>query len=1130
MAQETQLGYQQYTSVPPTSTNTSIAVKENGFTLLSTNTSPDADVFFIHGLAGHPRNSWTYPEPTRREDPYQGPRRRTGLGSKLRAAFGSEQKLPSSNTSRRSVFWPLDLLTKDFPNVRIFTFGYDSHPTNWFKGPTMQLDIFSYGESLLNGLEARRRENPDRPLIFIVHSLGGLVLKEALRRSRSSSEQRLRAIHLSTKAIIFFGTPHRGVSYMNLVLTVQKMLVCSGFDANDKLIRDVRVDSSTAKLLGEEFSKILDEVRPKVYTFQEATGMSGFGPFSGKVVEDSSSALDYSLQEKDFIYANHVNMCRFTGFDDDGYEKTKAALAHCLSIDFSAGIQSSSNALYQRILASLYLPDSQERFDQVEDACDGTFEWLFEKPELGFVKWLRSGKGIFWISGKPASGKSTLLKYAVSNSKTYEDLRQNNPKNRWVCGNFFFTNRGKQTQKSIDGLLQRILYQLLSQVPPLVGLIERIFKQHAGIQGEWILIYLEDALMTIVRQRKHPMNICLFIDALDEHDENYHENHSRLVQLLQHVIDASDGKTVKVMLCLTSRPENVFQDVFRGYPGFRIHEHTQGDIQTYLSTRMNKYLGERPDICADGQMMASLSQTFSEVTRRAQGVFLWVKLVVTDIIEGLRDGDSPYKLHQNLSAIPGNGDLQELYSGILLRLRANYLSEAFLMLQIAYSATEPTPFVDFFQVLQVTLIGPATYDWATPTEQEMKRKLLSRCRGFLEIQQSFDRDELGAEYQTPVVQFLHQSVKDFLRDSKSFEDIRSQLRPTWKEAPDWLLENGHAFLLRYRVFQHLRRYGPRPYEIKARPRFDLRKFDVLYHAYMVELTLEKTLTKPLDVLSDFADANGLAPFYLRHEEWVVPPSWQPSFITLAVQAGLLIYVQYTAERRYNIHQLAGRPLLHWAVLPMPESLCRRGTDPFLRSPKMVKLLIQLGARIDARFEGLTAFGFLFMEFIRGNTSQDQIRMLESLLKLGSSTEEPVRWEAYDENAQGQYVQVPVTALQQAVQMDNTKLAKVLLQFNAKLDALTEENWKFLRKGYIYSDETPDFQDTAEASKEQQEQKWLNDKERAIREGRNTKPMLRLIQDHQQRLARWKHQETSPYSYHSYSPQDLGQSPYYGGPG
>ena len=50
-----------------------------------------------------------------------------------------------------------------------------------------------------------------------------------------------------------------------------------------------------------------------------------------QVVEDASSALDYALQEKDFIYSNHVNMCRFSGFEDDGYEKITAALSHCLS-------------------------------------------------------------------------------------------------------------------------------------------------------------------------------------------------------------------------------------------------------------------------------------------------------------------------------------------------------------------------------------------------------------------------------------------------------------------------------------------------------------------------------------------------------------------------------------------------------------------------------------------------------------------------------------------------------------------------------------------------------------------------------------------------------------------------------
>lgn len=59
--------------------------------------------------------------------------------------------------------------------------------------------------------------------------------------------------------------------------------MCSGLDASDKVLRDLKFDSGVAKMLREEFTTILDEQRPKVYTFQEANGLSGFGPLSGKV-------------------------------------------------------------------------------------------------------------------------------------------------------------------------------------------------------------------------------------------------------------------------------------------------------------------------------------------------------------------------------------------------------------------------------------------------------------------------------------------------------------------------------------------------------------------------------------------------------------------------------------------------------------------------------------------------------------------------------------------------------------------------------------------------------------------------------------------------------------------------------
>jgi hypothetical protein len=57
---------------------------------------------------------------------------------------------------------------------------------------------------------------------------------------------------------------------------------------------------------------------------------------------------------------------------------------------------------------------------------------------------------------------------------------------------------------------------------------------------------------------------------------------------------------------------------------------------------MGKYINNRPDLTTDARIMDPLRRTFGEVIRRAQGVILWVKLVVTDIIEGLIEGESPY--------------------------------------------------------------------------------------------------------------------------------------------------------------------------------------------------------------------------------------------------------------------------------------------------------------------------------------------------------------------------------------------------------------------------------------------------------------------------------------------------------
>lgn len=102
---------------------------------------------FIHGLQGHPEKTWTY----------------------------------SNEKKKAKCFWPRDLLNRDFPNARVLMYGYDSNLTNTLKKlhkPINQAGIWNHADSFLLELERERQDAPKRPLIFLAHSLGGIILKD----------------------------------------------------------------------------------------------------------------------------------------------------------------------------------------------------------------------------------------------------------------------------------------------------------------------------------------------------------------------------------------------------------------------------------------------------------------------------------------------------------------------------------------------------------------------------------------------------------------------------------------------------------------------------------------------------------------------------------------------------------------------------------------------------------------------------------------------------------------------------------------------------------------------------------------------------------------------------------------
>ena len=323
------------------------------------------------------------------------------------------------------------------------------------------------------------------------------------------------------------------------------------------------------------------------------------------------------------------------------------------------------------------------------------------------------------------------MKYAVTDPRTFQNLYANHTQNRWIWAEFFFSERGAPRQKTLEGLLHRILYQLLSQAEDLLEFFSDVYRNNAKIQERWLLIYLEQTLINIAAQRKVRLNICLFIDALDEYSPDYGQTHWRLIEILQAFVAKADGRRIKIMLCLSSRPENLFKDVFKKSPSFQVHLKTNFDIHIYVHGRINAYLASRDDLSSDPDAIISLTATCKEIVRRAQGVFLWVTFVTTNMIEALIDGESPEDLERLLSSIEGDGDLFLLYQGILLRLKPTHSQEAFVMLQIAYAAIKPWPVTEFFEAVGFTCSTAQNHDLMRkqPSEVGLERRLVSRCKG-----------------------------------------------------------------------------------------------------------------------------------------------------------------------------------------------------------------------------------------------------------------------------------------------------------------------------------------------------------------------------------------------------------------
>lgn len=223
-----------------------------------------ADVIFVHGLMGHARGTW-HPK----------------------------EKYNDEN------FW-LAWLGKDLSDLGIWSFDYVAEAFEW-KGKAMPL--FDQASNLLDWLESR--DLGERTLIFITHSMGGLLVKEMLRTAQNYKKQE---IITQTKGIVFLATPHTGSHLAKLIENIKPL---TGTTVN---VEELKAHAPQLRQLNEWYRENVRSLGIATKVYYETQ------PVYGILVVDPDSANPGIEGVKPVAMPdNHISISKPTSTDSQVY-------------------------------------------------------------------------------------------------------------------------------------------------------------------------------------------------------------------------------------------------------------------------------------------------------------------------------------------------------------------------------------------------------------------------------------------------------------------------------------------------------------------------------------------------------------------------------------------------------------------------------------------------------------------------------------------------------------------------------------------------------------------------------------------------------------------------------------------
>ncbi|KAK2034280.1 ankyrin, partial [Colletotrichum zoysiae] len=407
------------------------------------------------------------------------------------------------------------------------------------------------------------------------------------------------------------------------------------------------------------------------------------------------------------------------------------------------------------LLESLKFEKIDSRHDNIKKAHAKTCQWLMQHPD--YADWQDVQKfgehhGILWISGKPGAGKSTIMKFAVSQASQH---------GQGTVISFFFNARGEDLEKTVLGLYRSLLYQLLKNIPDLQSVLDDQSAPPLGkdMTCSWSPHKLKSLLLKVIEQLGTHRVTC-FIDALDECAE---KEVREMLSFFEELGECAASSKTLLYACFSSRH---YPHVHIDH-GLKLTLEAQAghakDLEDYVRTKLKNEDGESP------QTM----EIVEEIIRKASGVFMWVVLVI-DILNREFQKGRMFAVRQRLATIPER--LSDLFRDMLVRDNEN-MDDFRLCIQWVLYSRRPLKRREYYFAM-VSGLYPERLEHQCAekiSEEAMDRFVIDSSKGLAETTATPETTDME-----PTVQFIHESVRDFLLKDNGIQVIWPEAAPDFE--------------------------------------------------------------------------------------------------------------------------------------------------------------------------------------------------------------------------------------------------------------------------------------------------------------------------------------------------------------